>query len=68
MAPFEYFGWVMRNCKGLPPESVYQDKWLQEEDRSEAFGPVMVLTPVIMVIVTEVLSMITGLKGVFKDG
>lgn len=40
MASCEVFGWVMRNCEGLPPESVYLDKWLQEEDGSETFESV----------------------------
>lgn len=40
MASCEAFGWVMRNCEGLPPESIYQDKWLQEEDGSETFESV----------------------------
>lgn len=39
-ASSEVFGWVMRNCEGLPPESIFRDKWLQEEeedDESDSF-------------------------------
>jgi len=38
MASCEVLGWVMRNC--LPPESIYLDKWLQEEDGSKTFESV----------------------------
>ncbi|PYI35268.1 hypothetical protein BP00DRAFT_363051 [Aspergillus indologenus CBS 114.80] len=39
-ASCEVFGWVMRNCEGLPPESIFRDIWLQDEeedDESESF-------------------------------
>lgn len=39
MASCEVFGWVMCNHEGLPLESIYLDKWLQDEDRSETFEP-----------------------------
>ncbi|PYH86702.1 hypothetical protein BO82DRAFT_412442 [Aspergillus uvarum CBS 121591] len=34
-ASCEVFGWVMRNCEGLPPESIFRDKWLQDEDEDD---------------------------------
>lgn len=37
MASCEVFGWVTRNCEGHPPENIYSDKWLREEDGSETF-------------------------------
>lgn len=28
----EVFGWVTRNCEGHPPEAIYSDRWLLEDE------------------------------------